>query len=139
MKIQSILGLCLSASLVLAAPAAMADKGKSKGKSPAAKVQAMQIKIDKKTGKKLSAEDDSDLSAKAAAAAPLVDAKGMMPAQSQAVQRHADGSMSAQLGVEHLQYTVLTIGEDGQQTMTHQRIDEIADDTNKQTQNEGEQ
>ena len=109
MKTQSILGLCLSMSLLLIGPTAMADKGKDQEKQKNAR--AMQVQLDKKTGKKLSAPDDSDLTAKVAAAEPIVDAKGMMPVAAEPPQYHADGSVSAKLGTENLKYLVLTVGE----------------------------
>lgn len=123
MKTQTLLGLCLSASLVLAAPAAMADKGK--GKSEAKKAQAMQIQIDKKTGKKLSAPDDSDLSVKPAATEAVVDTSGRMSVKSQGPQYHADGSISAKLGTENMEYLILKVDEDGKKIISHQTSKEF--------------
>lgn len=125
MKTQTLLGLCLSASLVLAAPAAMADKGKGKGKPQAAKAQAMQIQIDKKTGKKMSAPDDSDLSVKPAASETVVDQSGRMSLKSQGPQYHADGSISAKLGTENMEYLVLRVDEDGKKIISHQTPEEF--------------
>lgn len=121
MKIQTLLGLCLSASLVLAAPAAMADKGKDKPKN----ARAMQVQLDKKTGKIMNEADDSDLTAEVAEAETIVDAKGMMPVESEAPQYHADGSVSAKLGTKHLEYLVLTVDESGEKTLSHQNEDDL--------------
>lgn len=124
MKTQSILGLCLSASLLFAGSAAMADKGKDKDKPKNAR--AMQVQLDKKTGKIMNEADDSDLTAKVAEEAEtIVDAKGMMPVEAEPPQYHADGSVSAKLGTENLEYLVLTVGEDGEKTLSHQKEDDL--------------
>lgn len=121
MKIHSILGLCLSATLMLAGPPAMADKGKDKPKN----ARAMQVQLDKKTGKIMNEADDSDLSAKAAAAESVVDTSGMMPVTNEAPQYHADGSVSAKLGTKNLKYLVLTVGENGEKTLSHQKQEDL--------------
>lgn len=121
MKIQSLLGLCLGASLLLAGPVALADKGKDKPKN----ARAMQVQLDKKTGRIMNEADDADLTAKASSAEAVVDAKGIMPTQGEAPQYHADGSVSAKLGTENLKYLVLTIDDDGNKTLTHQKLDNL--------------
>lgn len=125
MKTQSVLGLCLSACLLLAGPAAMADKGKGKDKPKNAR--AMQVQIDKKTGKIMNEADDSKLTAETAAAKAetIVDAKGMMPVEAEPPQYHADGSVSAKLGTKNLEYLVVTIDENGEKTLSHQKADEL--------------
>lgn len=118
MQIKQVLGLCLSMSLLCAAPAALADKDQDKDKPKNAR--AVQVQLDKKTGKKLSAEDDADLSAKPAAE-PIVDTKGMMPVQAEPPQYHADGTVSAKLGTENLEYLVMTVDANGEKTLSHQK------------------
>lgn len=125
MNTQLLLGLCLSAALMLAGPVAFADNGK--GKSNAKGARAVQVQIDKKTGKKI-APDDSDAAVQAsptAAAAAASDLSKVMPAQNSDVKYNADGSMSAQLGSENLKYLVMTIDEDGNRTVNHQTADSI--------------
>lgn len=121
MKIQLILGLCLSASLLLAGPTAMADKGKDKPKN----ARAMQVQIDKKTGKIMNEATDEAPAPALVEADTIVDAKGMMPVDSEPQQYHADGTVSAKLGTEHLEYLVLTVGENGEKTLSHQREDDL--------------
>mgnify|MGYP000140306159 CR=1 FL=1 len=119
MKSLTMLGLCLSVGLLLAGPAT-AENGKDKPKN----AKAMQVQLDKKTGKKLSAPDDSEQSV-AAADAPIVDTKGMMPMQSEPLQYHADGSVSARIGTENLKFLVVSIDENGNKTLTHQPINDV--------------
>lgn len=119
MKIQPVLGLCLGITLLCAAPAAMADKDAPKN------ARAVQVQLDKKTGKKLSAPDDSDLSAEIAAAEPIVDTKGIMPAAAEPQQYHADGTVSARLGTENLEYLVMTVGENGEKSLSHQKLEHL--------------
>ena len=97
MKIQTVLGLCLSGEVDrIAGPLAMADSDKEKSNNRSE--QAVQVHIDKATGKKMAAADDSDLGATKEAAAPVVDVSGMMPVQSEPAQYHADGIVSAKIG-----------------------------------------
>jgi hypothetical protein len=119
MKSLTLLGLSLGVSLLLAGPA-IADKGKDKPKN----AKAMQVMLDKKTGKKLSAPDDSEPSAEALGET-IVDTRGMMPAKAEPPQYHADGSMSARIGIENLKFLVVTMDEDGNKTVTHQPIDDV--------------
>lgn len=122
MKFKSILGLCLSGSLLFAGQAALADKGKKKSNNRSE--QAVQVHIDKETGKKIGAADDSNLGAKEEAST-VVDVSGMMPVESEPAQYHADGSMSAKIGTEHLKYLVMTVDENGEKAIMHQNSDEI--------------
>jgi hypothetical protein len=121
MRSRSLLGLCLSVCLISAGPA-IADNGKSKDKPKNAR--AMQVMLDKKTGKKLSAPDDAAQTAEAAAET-VVDTRGMMPVQAEPPQYHADGSMSARIGTENLKFLVVSIDEDGNKTLTHQPIEDV--------------
>lgn len=131
MKIQSTLGLCLSVALLLGGAAAHADKGKSKPKN----ARAMQVQLDK-NGKKLSAPDDSNLSSKTASADSIVDAKGMMPSKSEPARYHADGSISARLGTESLEYLVMTVDNKGNKELSHQKADELDLETTNSNQGE---
>ena len=119
MKSRSLLGLCLGVSLLVAGPA-IADKGNDKPKN----ARAMQVMLDKNTGKKLSAPDDSEQTT-AAAAETVIDTKGIMPTQAEPPQYHADGSMSARIGTENLKFLVVTMDADGNKNMSHQRIDNV--------------
>ena len=119
MKSRSLLGLGLSVCLLMAGPA-IADANKDKPKN----ARAMQVQLDKKTGKKLSAPDDSQKSA-VAAAESVVDTKGMMPTQAEPPQYHADGSISARIGTENLKFLVISMDENGNKTLSHQRINDV--------------
>ena len=130
MKSLTLLGLSLSVCLLLAGPA-VADKGKDKPKN----ARAMQVQLDKKTGKKLSAPDDSEQAA-AAAAETVVDTKGMMPVQAEPPQYHADGSKSARIGTENLKFLVVTMDENGKKTLTHQPINDVNLELSKQDKGE---
>jgi hypothetical protein len=121
MKIQTVLGLCLSGSLLLTGQVALAADGKSNNRSE----RAVQVHIDKETGKKMAAADDSNLGATEEAAAPIVDTSGMMPVKSEPAQYHADGSMSAKIGTEHLKFLVMTVDENGEKAILHQDSDKI--------------
>ena len=130
MKSLTLLGLSLSVCLLLAGPA-IADKGKDKPKN----ARAMQVQLDKKTGKKLSAPDDSEQTAEVAAEA-IVDTKGIMPVQADPPQYHANGSMSAKIGTENLKFLVVSIDEDGNKTMSHQPINDVELELSKQDKGE---
>ena len=123
MKIQTVLGFCLSGCLMMVGPLAVADNDKDKSNNRSAR--AMQVQLDKKTGKIMNQADDSDLAAKAAEAETIVDTKGMMPVESEPPQYHADGSVSAKLGTKNMKYLVLTVGENGAKTLSHQKEDDL--------------
>ena len=122
MKDKTILGLCLSAGLLLTGPTALADN--DDGKSNSRSARAVQVHIDKDTGRK-TAPDDSNLAVQAATVVVPDGASKIMPAENSDVQYNSDGSMSAQLGIENLQYLVMTIDEDGERTVSHQSIEDI--------------
>jgi len=122
MKIQTLLGLCLSGSLLFAGSAAMADDNKSNNRS----ARAVQVHIDKE-GRK-TAPDDSDAAVASAVATQTAiasDVSKVMPAENSDVQYNADGSMSAQLGSSNLKYLVMTVDEDGTKSVTHQSADKL--------------
>ena len=116
MKIQTLLGLCLSGSLLFAGSAAMADDNKTNNRS----ARAVQVHIDKQGRKTAPAESDAAVTT-SAATVTAVDSglSKVMPAQNSDVQHNADGSMSAQLGSASMKYVVMTIDEDGKKSVQH--------------------
>ena len=135
MKIQTLLGLCLSGSLLFAGSAAMADDDKS-NKSNNRSARAVQVHIDKE-GRK-TAPDDSREVAEAAPTTQSSNASMIMPSENQAPQVHSNGSVTMQLGQESMKYLVLTVGEDGQMTMTHQSPDNIGKQIEAQESEKGD-
>lgn len=123
MKVQTILGLCLSGSLLLAGQSTLADNGKEKSNNRSER--AVQVQIDKKTGKKI-AQDDADAAnagktkSVQPAAVPSSQTDLLLPAQSEAPVEHGDGTRSARVGQEHLKYLAVSIDENGNKVFTHQ-------------------
>jgi len=118
MRLRLLLALFLSASLFLVGSAVFADDDDDHA------APAMQVMIDEKTGKKTEREDDAG-NTPSMVTTGIVDTgrnsniSAMMPAKSQPPQYHADGSISAQLGLEHFKYLVVTKNENGEPVMTH--------------------
>lgn len=119
MKAQTVLGLCLSGCLFVAGPAALADKPENKSNNRSDR--AIQVHIDKETGKKIP-EDDAAGTAPAAASAPAKSGGESlgMPEKSEAPVRHENGMTSVRLGQDSLKYLTVTVGEDGEKTFQHQ-------------------
>jgi len=90
----------------------------------------MQLMIDAETGHKIEHEDDSGQT-HAMSSSGVVDMGGnsnisaMIPAVSQAPQTRADGSKSAQIGLEHFDFLVLTKDENGETEFTHVPADQF--------------
>ena len=127
MRTKTVLGLCLSASVLLAGQFALAgdDDGNITSKS------AMQMHLDATTGDKISSTDDAKLAAAALATRQgraengLVDTRGMMPASAEPARHHSDGSISIRLGTENLEYLVMTVDENGKKSLSHQKEAEL--------------
>ena len=138
MNTKSVLGLGLSGILLLAGPAALADKNANPAGS--GKARAVQVHIDKDTGRKTvpddSAADAEGLSPESAA---IVDESGTMAARNQPLQHHADGSMSIRFGTESMKFVVLTIADDGQKKITHESLDDFAGRPEEQSSDTGAQ
>jgi len=138
MKLRLLLGASLSLCILLAGPAANADNtnGKAHGKS----APAVQVQIDKRTGKKtlpddslqaeLAAQPDEGLEAAAAAVG--------VPMDSQPAQLNADGSMSAKVGLRDMKFAVVTVGKDGQKSFSHKSADELTEETETHARDAGE-
>jgi hypothetical protein len=142
MKKRSILGLCLGLGMAMAAASAQAEPGKGKalglsGQSLGAK--SSQIQIDRKTGRK-TLPDDSPRGADAPARAPLPTdaATSIMPLEAGAVRRHADGSISAELGLRQMKFVTMTIDEDGQRRVEHQSLESFEATTKEPMADKGE-
>jgi hypothetical protein len=137
MEKRTMLGLCLGVSMALSFVSAQADdsaKGEAKG-------HAMQIKVDKKTGKKIGRDDDTAEVDKVSAADSTVDsltASGIMPLESSDVRHHADGSVSAQLGLRHMKFVTMSIDENGNREVEHQTLESFEATRKESTADEGE-
>lgn len=134
MRKRPVLGLCLGVSMALSVVSAQADPGKGKAKGHSG--PAMQIQIDKKTGKKISPDDSAQVSA--AAATTAAAASGIMPLESSAARRHADGSVSAQLGLRQMKFVTMSIDENGNREVEHQTLESFEATTQESTADEGE-
>ncbi len=49
----------------------------------------------------------------------------MIPAKSEGITYHPDGSMSAQVGLDKLKYLVAVRNEEGELVLTHQKTDDV--------------
>ena len=129
MKIQSVLGLCLSGSLLLAGQAALADNDKEKSNNRSAR--AVQVQIDKDTGRKV-AEDDSSAAAASSASAvqttTLSDSQldRLMPEKTEEISTRADGIKEIRLSQDSLQFFTVTIDESGNKKFSHQPTEELS-------------
>ena len=137
MRKRPMLGLCLGVSMALTVVSAQADPGKGKAKGHSG--PAMQIQIDKNTGKKIRPDDSAQVSAASAAAATTTAAaSGLMPLESSGPRQHADGSVSAQLGLRQMKFVTMSIDENGDREVEHQTLESFEATTQESTANEGE-
>ena len=132
MRKRPMLGLCLGVSMALSVVSAQADPGNGKAKG-----HAMQIQIDKKTGKKITPDDSAPLPA-AATTTTTAAASGLMPLDSSGPRQHADGSVSAQLGLRQMKFVTMSIDENGNREVEHQTLESFETTTQESTANEGE-
>lgn len=138
MKLKSLLGLCLSGSLLFAGQAALADKN-DKEKSNNRSERAVQVHVDKDTGQKIP-EDDSAPSVSAVSTSSPSAPDGLdrvMPEKNQAPQDHGDGVTSVQLGQESMRYLTVTIGEDGEISTKHETLEEFENKTELSAEEKG--
>ena len=134
MRKRPMLGLCLGVSMALSVVTAQADPGNGKAKG-----HSMQIQIDKKTGKKIRPDDSAQVSAASAAAATTTAAaSGLMPLESSGPRQHADGSVSAQLGLRQMKFVTMSIDENGNREVEHQTLESFEATTQESTADEGE-
>ena len=132
MRKRPMLGLCLGVSMALSVVSAQADPGNGKAKG-----HAMQIQIDKKTGKKIRPDDSAPLPA-AATTTTTAAASGLMPLESSGPRQHADGSVSAQLGLRQMKFVTMSIDENGNREVEHQTLESFEATTQESTADEGE-
>jgi len=132
MRKRPMLGLCLGVSMALSVVSAQADPGNGKAKG-----HSMQIQIDKKTGKKITPDDSAPLPA-AATTTTTAAASGLMPLESSGPRQHADGSVSAQLGLRQMKFVTMSIDENGNREVEHQTLESFEATTQESTANEGE-
>lgn len=137
MRKQSTLGLCLGLSMALSVVSAQADPGNGKAKGHYG--PAMQIQIDKNTGKKIRPDDSAQVSAASAVAATTAASdSGLMPLESSGARLHADGSVSAQLGLRQMKFVTMSIDENGNREVGHQTLESFKAAPQKSAANEGE-
>ena len=137
MRKRPMLGLCLGVSMALSVVSAQADPGNGKAKGHSG--PAMQIQIDKNTGKKIRPDDSAQVSAASAAAATTTAAaSGLMPLESSGPRQHADGSVSAQLGLRQMKFVTMSIDENGNREVEHQTLESFETTTQAATADEGE-
>ncbi|MEO0997421.1 MAG: hypothetical protein AAFX58_07865, partial [Pseudomonadota bacterium] len=118
MKSVTLAGLCLGAGLATSATFTLAEPG---GEPPRGKTaEAMQIKIDRKTGRKTAEDDSTDATAATATATTAPDTS-LMPERTLPAVTHSDGSMSATLGSDAMEYLVMHIDEDGNKRLMHEK------------------
>jgi len=137
MRKRPMLGLCLGVSMALSFVSAQADNSANGN----AKGHAMQIKVDKKTGKKISRDDDSAEVGKVSAAdSTVVSAaqSGIMPLESSVARHHADGMVSAQLGLRQMKFVTMSIDENGNRDVKHETLESFEATTEESTDDEGE-
>ena len=132
MRKRPMLGLCLGVSMALSVVSAQADPGNGKAKG-----HSMQIQIDKNTGKKIRPDDSAPLPA-AATTTTTAAASGLMPLESSGPRQHADGSVSAQLGLRQMKFVTMSIDENGNREVEHQTLESFETTTQESTANEGE-
>jgi len=118
--------------MALSVVSAQADPGNGKAKG-----HSMQIQIDKKTGKKITPDDSAPLPA-AATTTTTAAASGLMPLESSGPRQHADGSVSAQLGLRQMKFVTMSIDENGNREVEHQTLESFEATTQESTANEGE-
>ncbi len=134
MRKRPMLGLCLGVSMALSVVSAQADPGKGKAKGHSG--PAMQIQIDKKTGKR-SPPTTPPHPAAATTTTTAADS-GLMPLESSGARRHADGSVSAQLGLRQMKFVTMSIDENGDREVKHQTLESFEATTQESAANEGE-
>lgn len=131
-------GLGLSAALIFSFSMALADDDQGRVNSRSA--QAVQVYIDKDTGRKTVPDDSAESAATTAAQSfSATVTSGIMPASNQALQQHADGTLSFRLGTESMRFMVLAIGEDGQRTIEHQSLAEFENRDAEPSPDEGDE
>lgn len=117
MKSHRVVGLMAGLAIAVAAASVQAEPGKGAEK----KAQAMQIMIDKQTGRKV-IPDDSDASAGALDAATTESA---YPMESYSIGTNDLGNEGAFVGAEHHQTLVMTIDENGKRHIGHKSNAEV--------------
>ena len=135
MRKRLVLGLSLSVILPLSVVSAQADPGTGKAKGHSG--PAMQVQIDKKTGLKINPDDSVPVAATAATITTAA-ASGLMPLDSSGAQRHADGTISAQLGLRQMKFMTMSIDENGNREVEHQTLERFQATSETPVADEGE-
>ena len=123
MSLRDLFAIHLAATMIFASPVFADDDDD--------RAPAMQIILDKKTGKKISQDDDSGR--KAPGSSVVVQDMGRSAEVSATITQdavgpfyHADGSMSARLGLSQMKYLVVTTDSEGNKTFSHVSTDPSA-------------
>ena len=141
MKLRLLLGTSLSLCILLAGPAANADN--TNGKAHEKSAPAVQVQIDKKTGKKTQPDDSelvelAELASQTDRGLEAAAAAVGLPVESAPPELNADGSMAAKVGLRDMKYAVVTISEDGQKSFSHQSANELTEQTDVHVHDAGE-
>ena len=137
MKTRPILGLCLGVSLALSVASVQADPGNGKAKGHSG--PAMQIQIDKKTGRKTLPDDSVQTSTETASSAADDSAVAFMPLEGRLLPSSGAGTgQTAQIGLRQMKFMTMTIDENGNRHVDHKTLDEIESDTTESAAAKGE-
>jgi hypothetical protein len=117
MKSHQVFGLVAGLAVAVTAASVQAEPGKGAEK----KAQAMQIMIDKQTGRKV-IPDDSDAGAGTLDAATTGSAYSR---ESYSIGTNEHGTEGAFVGAEHHQALVMTIDENGKRHIEHKSHAEV--------------
>ena len=142
MKKRSILGLCLGLGMAMAVASAQAEPGEGKALGLAGQSldgKASQLKIDKRTGRKI-LPDDAPQPAEAPARTPVPanTASSIMPLEPGGIRRHADGSISAELGLRQMKFVTMRIDEEGNREVEHETLENFEATTKEAMADKGE-
>ncbi len=129
MKLRKLLALFVGVALSCGIFPAYADDDDDDDDDDAS--PAMQVMLDERTGAKLEAEDDSGAASGLAVTTGVIDRgtnaniSAMIPATTEGPVYHADGSMSARIGLENLKYLSVVRTPDGEFVYLHIPAKEI--------------
>ncbi len=123
MSLRDLFAIHLAASMLFASPVFADDDDDEDDGGP-----VMQVMIDESTGKKTSQVDD--VARPGSASTVVVQDSGrsaavsaFIGATSEGPTYHADGTVSAKIGLDQMNYLIMTIDESGRKTFSHASTD----------------
>jgi hypothetical protein len=120
--------------MALSVVTAQADPGNGKAKG-----HAMQIQIDKKTGRKTLPDDSVQTSTETASRVADDSATTLMPLEGRLLPSSGAGTgQTAQIGLRQMKFMTITIDENGNRHVDHKTLDEIESDTTESAAAKGE-